>query len=69
MIGCLIISLAFIAVIVFLEKTLPDGSKSHFHPTWKRNEVAGHLEERASITLAPGLGSFILGRDSLDSVG
>jgi len=37
MIGCLIITLFFIAIIIVLEKTLPDGSKSHFRPSVKGN--------------------------------
>jgi len=39
MIGCLIVTLALIALIVVLQKTLPDGTKSHFHPSWRRNVV------------------------------
>lgn len=37
MLGCLAIALFFIAVVVVLEKTLPDGSKSHFRPSVKGN--------------------------------
>jgi hypothetical protein len=37
MLGCLIVTLVLIAVIIVLQKTLPDGSKSNFHPSWRRN--------------------------------
>lgn len=37
MLGCLVITCFFIGLMVFLEKTLPDGSKSKFHPTWRRD--------------------------------
>lgn len=45
MLGCLAVTLFFIGLMVFLEKTLPDGSKSEFHPTWRRdNSIAPRMK-------------------------
>ncbi|KAK3934679.1 hypothetical protein QBC46DRAFT_358838 [Diplogelasinospora grovesii] len=65
MVTSLVVSLALIAVVVFLRKTLPDGSKSAYDPTLKgvlrRREDEGtsemkvrqHLGERDPVTIGP----------------
>lgn len=55
MVGCLAITLAFIGIIVWLQKKLPDGSKSQFHPTWKRDANLDALEARANVSFVPGV--------------
>ena len=63
MFGALIITLGFIALIVYLEKKLPNGSKSQFHPpSWKRDEVTRErLVARAGLVARePSLGPQIL---------
>ncbi|KAE8451131.1 hypothetical protein EG329_004803 [Mollisiaceae sp. DMI_Dod_QoI] len=37
MLGGLAFTFFFIGLLIFLEKTLPDGSKSQFHATWRRD--------------------------------
>ncbi|KAF8851580.1 hypothetical protein BDZ45DRAFT_750539 [Acephala macrosclerotiorum] len=56
MLGCLAVTLFFIGLLVFLEKTLPDGSKSQFHPTWRRDNsleprIKAEVGERGLVFL------------------
>lgn len=55
MVGCLAMTLAFIGIIVWLEKKLPDGSKSQFHPTWRRDAHFDTLETRANVSSVSGV--------------
>ena len=70
MLGALLITLGFIAIIIYLQKRLPDGSKSRFHPSWKRNAVAregvvAHDPSFASQILSfAGVGTPIPGRST-----
>jgi hypothetical protein len=60
MFGALIITLGFIAVIVYLQKKLPNGSKSQFHPpSWKRNVVGLEKIAARDPSLAPQILSFM----------
>lgn len=52
--GCLAITCFFIGLMVFLEKTLPDGSKSQFHPTWKRDVSPIPRRQVATVAFANG---------------
>jgi hypothetical protein len=53
MLGCLVITFGFIGLLVFLQKTLPDGSKSQFHPNWRRDAVMDILRPTANTSIAP----------------
>lgn len=59
MLGALIISLGFIVIIIYLQKTLPDGSKSRFHPSWRRNVAAREGVAARDPSLAPQILSFV----------
>ncbi|KUJ24256.1 uncharacterized protein LY89DRAFT_16625 [Mollisia scopiformis] len=50
MIGGLAVTLFFIGLMIFLEKTLPDGSKSQFHPTWRRDVSLEPRNPQTDIT-------------------
>jgi hypothetical protein len=49
MVGCLIVSLALIALLIVLQKKLPSGAASNFHIPVRREVESSVLERREDV--------------------